>query len=1315
MIFTIFTVVILFFVSSQYVSSEEINYIFRHYQVENGLSDNMVTSCVQDNNGYIWLGTRDGLNCFDGYNFKVYRHDPEMQGTLGSNWITGLNCDKDGNLWVGTFSGLFCFKQEKEMFSILPITADKRIDRFLFDNDNRLWVLMEGNLIRFDLSLDQYKIYSHPEQFSYTSLCLTANGKLWVGDSNGSLSIIEEDGTVQSYSLFENSEPRKILHLYPSSYNNSIFVAYEHDDIKIWNADSLKVQDLNIQSSNNITFLINCFLQIDENELWIGTDSGLIIYYLNTGKYKRVMQDPLDPNSLSSQYISAFCRDRENGIWICFHQSGVNYCSPFRPFRIHYPGDSFNLMQGEVVRDICKDKYGNIWLGTEDAGINCMDKQTGAFSNYRPGGNGGIAHTNIRGLAVSDNDLWIGHVIHGIDRMDINTRKVIKRYSLLKDSAGTKNSSVRCIKVLQEGDIYVGTDDGVFKYDYLNDCFKFMHQFPEYSVRCIYEDRLGRVWTGMFNRSFYYDPISNAGMYLPYDKLNTQRHNLVNDICEDTDGNMWFATLEGVIKYDFQTGESIHYTVKDGMPSNVVFRILRDNDRCFWISTANGLVRFDSKTEQITTFTENHGLISRQFNENSAFKDSDENFYFGSVKGFVHFRPEDMRMDVRHAKVHLHTLELDNGKKVINIPSESSEHKIELGHEESTFSINFSTLDFIAPASVKYAYRLSGSNQSWIEIGGRNTVYFANLSPGDYVFEVKATDFSNHWSDEVTSLNIVILPAWWQSTFARFLFVMTVFVMIISFIYRWKAKAKKEMAYNMQLFEDKKEKELYQSKIDFFINIAHEIRTPLTLIKNPLEKIIMSNVIQGKESESLRLMNRNVTRLMSLVNQLLDFRKTETDGYKLSFVRTDMIALLKENVKFFRESAAENNLLLNIDCTMDELYAYVDREAVTKIFSNLLLNAIKYAQHSIVIRVSMNEEYDSFSIDFINDGKPVPPELREKIFEPFYRVEVNTEGKTGTGLGLPFARSLAEMHNGSLTLETFAANEGLTMFRLVLPLHLPESIHTEENIPLSDETDLSLRFEEGRPAVLVVEDNSEMRKFVAEEVNTLYNVYVAENGKVATEILGKESVQLVISDVMMPVMDGLELLHYIKSNEEYTHIPVILLTAKTTTQFHLEGLEHGADAYIDKPFSMPLLMAQVSNLISNRDNIRKFYFKSPIANMKSIAYSKTDEKFLDKLNTIINDNMGNPDLDVNMLAEMMNISRPTLYRKVRSISDLTPNDLIKMARLKKSAELLLSGEMKIYEIAEAVGFSSQSYFWSAFIKEFGVSPSKYVKENMGKE
>ena len=772
---------------------------------------------------------------------------------------------------------------------------------------------------------------------------------------------------------------------------------------------------------------------------------------------------------------------------------------------------------------------------------------------------------------------------------------------------------------------------------------------------------------------------------------------------------------EGVIKYDFQTGESIHYTVKDGMPSNVVFRILRDNDRCFWISTANGLVRFDSKTEQITTFTENHGLISRQFNENSAFKDSDENFYFGSVKGFVHFRPEDVRMDVRHAKVYLHTLELDNGKRVINIPSESSGQKIELGHEESTFSINFSTLDFIAPASVKYAYRLNGSNQSWIEIGGRNTVYFANLSPGDYVFEVKATDFSNHWSDEVTSLNIAILPAWWQSTFARFMFVIIIFVMIISFIYRWKAKAKREMAYNMQLFEDKKEKELYQSKIDFFINIAHEIRTPLTLIKNPLEKIIMSNVIQGKESESLRLMNRNVTRLMSLVNQLLDFRKTETDGYKLSFVRTDMIALLKENVKFFRESAAENNLLLNIDCTMDELYAYVDREAVTKIFSNLLLNAIKYAQHSIVIRVSMNEEYDSFSIDFINDGKPVPPELREKIFEPFYRVEVNTEGKTGTGLGLPFARSLAEMHNGSLTLETYAANEGLTMFRLVLPLHLPESIHTEENSSLSGEAELSLRFEEGRPAVLVVEDNGEMRKFVAEEVNTLYNVYVAENGKVATEILGKESVQLVISDVMMPVMDGLELLHFIKSNEEYTHIPVILLTAKTTARSHLEGLEHGADAYIDKPFFMPLLMAQISNLISNRDNIRKFYFKSPIANMKSIAYSKTDEKFLDKLNTIINDNMRNPDFDVNMLAEMMNISRPTLYRKVRSISDLTPNDLIKMARLKKSAELLLAGEMKIYEIAEAVGFSSQSYFWSAFIKEFGVSPSKYVKDNMGKE
>ena len=451
---------------------------------------------------------------------------------------------------------------------------------------------------------------------------------------------------------------------------------------------------------------------------------------------------------------------------------------------------------------------------------------------------------------------------------------------------------------------------------------------------------------------------------------------------------------------------------------------------------------------------------------------------------------------------------------------------------------------------------------------------------------------------------------------------------------------------------------------------------------------------------------------MSLLNQLLDFRKTETEGYKLKFTQKDIIPLLFDDFYRFKGYAEKNNLKFNISTTIDHLNVSFDEDAFNKILSNLLINSIKYADTFIDVSLNYSKGDKFFTIDVKNDGKEIPDTIKDKIFEPFFRGE-NSEFKPGSGLGLPLARTLAEMHKGSLIYVDTEDTDIIT-FRLKLPVYQEEinkkdEITNEDDKPLADSSTEYI-YDNSRQTILVVEDNEEMQSFIGNEINSDYNVLVAANGNEAINILNNNTVQLIVSDVMMPEMDGFQFLEKIKSDLNFSHVPVILLTAKNTLQSRLEGLELGADAYIEKPFSVNILLAQITNLINNRENIRTYYFNSPIANLKSIAHTKADEVFLEKLNDIIIDNISNTRLDVEMLAEKLNMSKPTFYRKIKAVSDLTPNDLIRTCRLKKAAEFITDGTLSLSEIAENVGFSSQSYFSRSFSKQFGMSPTEYASE-----
>ena len=1291
-------------------------YYFKQYQVQDGLSNNTIRCCVQDTYGYMWFGTRDGLNRFDGYAFKVFRNDSESPNSIGNNTINALAIDNNGILWVGTRTGLYKYNPESEDFSLIPLSRDLSISSIVQGMANDLWLISSGKILNYNIPLDHIKTYSLPDNSTCSSVCITALGQIWVAGRNGFLyELIESTGDFSSYDVFAHSTDitsRYINCIYPTATGDKLLIGTRTHGVKLFDINKGDYTDCFRYDPNRIEITVQNFLQMNDSSVWVATELGLYIFNMDKNEHHTIKKRPYDPYSISTNILSTIYKDRENGIWICTYAGGINYYSPFQLFEKYYTYPGENVMQGDLVHDICTDQYNNVWIATEDAGINKYNPQTKQYTNYQPLINGkGISHSNIHGMVADGEKLWIASIDGAIDVMEIRSGIIIKRYHIRKLSGPSEAFSIVNMKKLSNGMLLVATSHGIFKYNTDKDQFEFMPQFPSFRIQSIYKDHKDVIWAGsVYYGLYYYDLVSGEKGKFELDSITNPSSNTINDIYEDQKGNLWFATLEGVKKYNRQNNQTTRYTLKKGLPSNISYRIIPDKQGTLWITSANGLVNMHPDTESFITYKQEHGLISNQFNYNSGWMDKDGRLYFGMVKGMISFDPKDIHTIERKNKVcitGLTTYEINNQYHYA-APSSGTQ---QLSYNQSTIGINYSTMSFLAPDLIKYAYYMEGFDKDWVYQDHSHYAYYTQLPPGNYTFKVKATNISDIWNEEPTELKIIITPPWWSSTTAK-LFYFILFALGCYFVFRQiKQQNNKKLQQEIKSFEDDKEKELYQAKISFFINIAHEIRTPLTLIKSPLEKVLTNQQMPPEAQSYLHTVEKNTNRLLNLVNQLLDFRKTEMDGYRLNFVKTDIVKLLEEICIRFKDTAEERKLSFETHYSIKKKDVYIDKEACTKIISNLLSNALKYAFSQIIISIDYIEETDIIRLEVGNDGEQIPQEIRTQIFEPFFRGEYSVH-KTGTGLGLPLARSLAEMHKGSLELTDSAS---FTTFRLSLPINQPDFIRLSEDIPEENSEVVTYyknkyELDPNRPTILIVEDNEDMMNFIGKEANVLYNILTALNGKEALQILKEHSVQLIISDIMMPVMDGFTLLKMLKTNLDYSHIPVILLTAKNTVQSRLEGIEAGADAYIEKPFSMTLLLAQTANLLTNREKIRSSYAQSPIAHLKSMAYTKADEHFLERLNDIINENMSDINLDVDMIADLMHLSRPTLYRKISALSDLTPNELIRIARLKKAAELMIKGELKIYEISEIVGFNSQSYFSRSFTKQFGMSPSEYARQ-----
>ena len=1324
-----FCVLVCFFITifCQAQSVEE-HYYFKNLSIRNGLSQNTVNAILQDRKGFMWLGTKDGLNRYDGLSFRKFKHDAANPRSIGNSFITSLYEDFNGNIWVGTDAGVYIYYPDKEAFeefdcqSLEKTRIERSVSMIAGDKQGRVWIAVEAQGM-FCYDTRQKLLRNYPlSEISSNIKCFTfdSGGTLWLGFYGDGLYYSKDNlATVHPYGSPEDGkrefEGGVITKIVQGNYN-CLYIGSVKEGVSELNLTSGQVRNLLAIDESGESIFCRDLLPYSDNELWIGTESGIYIYNLRTAQFIHLRASLYDSYSLSDNAIYALYKDREEGLWIGSYFGGVDYYPrQYTYFAKYYPKNIANSLHGKRVREFCRADDGTLWIGTEDGGLNHFNPKTKEFHFFEPS----AGFTNIHGLCMDGSHLWVGTFSKGLRVIDTRTGVVLRTYTEGHTPHSLNDNSIFSICRTSAGEIYLGTLFGLLRYNRTQDNFD---RIPELNGKFVYdikEDSYGNLWLATYaNGAYCYDvSVRRWKNYvfdaedeksLPYDK--------VLSVFEDSYRQIWLTTQGGgFCLFHPDTETFTRYGLKDGLPNDVVYQIVEDDDRFLWLTTNNGLVRFDPKTMEMKVFSTANGLPTNQFNYRSGFKDEAGNIYLGSINGFVAFDPRTFAENRQVPAVAITDFLLFNKEVPVgetDSPLKSSitfSDKVVLTADQNSFSFRIAALSYQAPRMNKLMYKLEGFDEGWLTIGESPLVTYSNLGYGDYVFKVKASNSDGVWNEQETSLHLSILPPFYLSGWAYCFYVLFFMGCLVCVIFYFKRRNYRKQHRQMEMLEQEKEREVYHAKIDFFTNVAHEIRTPLTLIKGPLENIILKKEVDSETKEDLYIMKQNTERLLNLTNQLLDFRKTETRGFRLNFTECDVVAVLRETYLRFTSLAKQKGLDFILELPQECFMADVNQEALTKIISNLLNNGVKYA--STYLRISLETDEKVFHIRTFNDGEMIPDTMKEEIFKPFVRLDKEDEVTTGTGIGLALSRSLAELHQGSLMMEK---GEEVNCFCLTLPVNQDSTITlSAENVSQVEENSCGWEQEETdtkekKPMILVVEDNPDMLAFIRKQLTTEYSVLTAMNGIEALAVLDNHYVNLVVSDVMMPQMDGFELCKTIKSDLSYSHIPVVLLTAKTNIQSKIEGLELGADAYIEKPFSVEYLLANISSLIHNREKLRQTFAKSPFVAANTMALTKADEEFIWKLNDIIQANLHNPEFSMEDMADALKMSRSSFYRKIKGVLDLSPNEYLRLERLKQAAQLLKEGKSRVNEICYTVGFNSPSYFSKCFLKQFGVLPKDFI-------
>ena len=1305
------------------------NYYFSKINSESGLSQNYVKTIFQDSWGFMWFGSQNKLNRYDGKSIKVFDcNDPVAKRS--NNNISSLFEDSDKRLWVGTDKGIFLFNPFTETFSFFALKTSKGIQindwvsDIKSDPDNNIWIVIPNQGL-FELRASDKKLYHFsignnqiPNQGNPECMCIARNGKLWVGTNGAGVYLY--DKSTNSFTQYLGNANGNTLN------NKNIYTMCDYGDELVIGIHEGKLMKLD-KRKNSLTDvnapevhykIIRDVVCLNDKQLWVGTQSGLFIIDELKHSVIRVHEDLTNPHSLSDNVVLKVFQDKEGGIWIGTYFGGVNYLpNQGMSFDKYIPGLEKGNISSKRVSELKEDASGNIWIGTEDGGLNILNPNTKNIIQIGKDIGKPVFNKKILSIYLKEKEAWIGFFKNGLDIIHLpgfsNTH-----YSGI--DLGLNEASIDAVCEDRLGRMWIGNGWGVFMSEGKNMKFKPMREFGYSYIYDLMEDSEGNIWAAtMGNGIFKFNPTTLATTHYlnDFEDKSSLSSNSVSSITETARGEIWFSTDRGgICRYNKDKNNFTSFSIQDGLPDDVAYKILEDKYRNLWFGTSKGLVRFNPDTKDIRIFTQNDGLLGNQFNYKSAVSTKSGKFYFGGFDGLIAFDPYQIKENVYLPPVYITKMTIFDKEPIIGANksplSKSIIHssQITLKHDQSNIGFEFEALSFTAPLSNKYAYKMENVDKDWNYTSNNHSVSYAKLPPGKYIFRVRGSNNDGLWNEKGATLVIDILPPWWFSNLAYFIY----FIILISSAYftlRWmKLRHEKRHLEKQQLFENEKEKELYSAKVSFFTNIAHEIRTPLTLINGPLESLKEMHIEDAEVNKNLHIMEDNTKHLLSLINQLLDFRKIDNNKFLLSFSITNIKKTVQETVTRFELIAKQQNKTITLALPDTSVEALVDKDGLDKILNNLFVNAIKYSDKQIFIELSVDGPL--FTIQISNDGNLIPKHESEKIFDPFYQLNHNRNITASTGIGLSLARSLAELHSGFLFLDTTSQ---LNSFVLRLPLFQEkhmweneskveiESYMLEEQETVSDKANIA--------TLLIVEDNIEMLTFIADKLNGKFHVERALNGVDALKILDKKNVDIIISDVMMPEMDGFEFCSNVKNNIEYSHIPVVLLTAKNDLDSKIQGLTIGADAYIEKPFSFSYLLTQLTTLLNNRMREREAFMQKPFLPIQQIGMSKADGEFMEKIIQIINENLTESNFNVEKLAETVYMSRSSLHRKIKALSDLTPTDFIRLIRLKKAALMIQEGKYRIGEVCYLVGINSSSYFIKLFQKQFGMTPKEFEKHD----